>query len=102
MRGGERLYSPANSLIQEFRDNLRGFAGAGDEKEMPVIEGDEARAGNKRRQDAAVGDRHDRIVRAGQDQRRLLQKAQPGQAAPAKGGDQLQVIAVVARPAWRR
>ena len=59
-------------LLKEFRNNLRGFLGAGDKKQMPVIDGDEARTGNERHEDAAVDDRHDRIVRAGHDQGRLL------------------------------
>ena len=55
---------------------------------------------NEARQDAAVDDRHDRIVGSRHDQRRLRKQPQPGQAASSRQpAMQLQVIAVVARPA---
>ena len=87
------------ALSQEFRNDCCGLVGAGHEKQMAVVDGHEARIRNEARQDAAVGNRHDRIVGSRHHQRRLRKEGKPGQAAPAEAGDELQVVAVVARPA---
>ena len=85
-------------LAQEVRNDLRAFSRAGDEKQMAVIDRDQARIRNEPGQDDAVRKRHDRIVRPCHDERRLWEKVEPGQTAPAEAGNQLQVVAVVARP----
>src|SRR6516165_12169847 len=66
---------------------------------MTVVDGHQAGAWNEPAQDAAVDKPHDRIVCACNDKRRLRQKPQPGKTAPTQGRNQLQVIAVIARPA---
>src|SRR5580704_1542023 len=83
-------------LVQEFGNDRCGFAGAGDKKQMAVVDGHQPRVRNEACQDAAVGDWHDRIVGPCHDQRRLRQEAKPRQAAPAEARGELQVIAVVA------
>src|SRR5262249_14878930 len=42
--------------------------------------------------------RYDRIVSPRHDQRRLWKRSQPRQTAPAKSSEELQVIAIIARP----
>src|SRR5262249_32448383 len=66
---------------------------------MTVVDGHQAGAWNEPAQDAAVGERHDRIVCACNYKRRWRKKPQPGKTAPTQGGNQLQVVAVIARPA---
>src|SRR5271166_6584509 len=64
--GNARLCPPYRASIvaesQELRNDLCGLPGAGDEKQMAVVDRDEARTRNEARQDPSVCDRHDGIV----------------------------------------
>jgi hypothetical protein len=72
---------------QKFGNQCCGFAGVGDEKQMAVVDGYQARVRNKACQDTTVGERHKRVVGPGHDQRRLCKQTQPRQARPATAGE---------------
>jgi hypothetical protein len=60
---------------------------------MSVVENGKPRVGNQRRENTRVCQRHDRIVAAVHDERRLAQRPQPRQARPADPGEQLVDVA---------
>ena len=51
--------------VQKVCDELGGFAGAGDEKQMSVVDGHQPRVRDEAGENAAVDERHDRIVGPG-------------------------------------
>jgi AraC-like DNA-binding protein len=59
------------SLVQEIGNDFGGLRGAGDEKQMPVVDGDEPGVWNEPREDPSVDERYDRIVGPGENPRRL-------------------------------
>jgi hypothetical protein len=65
----------SHRLLQKFGNDFRRLAGAGDEKQVPVVDGHETRVWNELRQNTRIDHRHDRIVGSRQDERWLRQQA---------------------------
>src|SRR6266404_7973650 len=89
-RQQRRLWLGAGVLIgQERFDDSRGFRRPRHHEEVSVINHPKLSVRNKKRQDAAVDRRNQRVIASHQDQRRLRQRPKPRQTRPSSHGKKL-------------
>src|SRR5258708_32843904 len=74
---------------QKLLDDGRGFRRPRHHEEVSVIDHPKLRVRNKKRQDAAVDRRNQRVIASHQDERRLRRSPKPRLARPSGPGNQL-------------
>src|SRR5512134_3436735 len=87
------LLESVGRFNQKSLDPRHGAREPGDDEEMAAVEDLELRVRYAARQDSCIDEGNDRIVVAGHDECRLLERVQPVDARPAREGIQLIEIA---------